>query len=329
VINLSSNITIKGSGQKISFDYVAEVDIMTSIETLTDTATVTFPRKLSWRGKNLHDLIHRNDEITIDLGYDGKNQTVFTGFVRNVKSGTPLQLQCEDRMWLCKQVKLPKKHYPKLSLKDLFAAHCPKSISYQVTDINLGEFKISNEPSFTQVLEYIKSEYPLNFFFRDGILYGITPSLLIATGNNNFKTHYFVIGENTVSDELEYTLAEDVKIIIKAKTMTKDNKKLEVQEPENTSDGQVKTFLCHWAKNKDDLKKFAQEKLKTFKVDQMTGSLTIFGEPFVRKGDWAKIKDEQNPERSGKTFVIKDVRYTFGQQGYRQIIELGSQLAQQ
>ena len=135
------------------------------------------------------------------------------------------------------------------------------------------------------------------------------------------------MGQNVISDTLEYIQADDVKIIIKAKTILKDNTKLEVQQPENESDGEIRTFHCSWAANKADLTKFAKETLQSYKVDHMQGSITVFGLPFVRKGDAIKLYDPKNKERDNKSFLIKSVRYEFGMQGYRQQIELGIQIS--
>jgi len=59
----------------------------------------------------------------------------------------------------------------------------------------------------------------------------------------------------------------------------------------------------------------------------MQGSITVFGLPFVRKGDAIKLYDPKNKERDNKSFLIKSVRYEFGMQGYRQQIELGIQIS--
>ena len=328
MFKLASNIVIKNKdgNKNASFDYVAEVDIETKIETLTDTATVKFPKKLAWKGIQIGEYIQRGDEISIDLGYNDQTETVFTGFVAKVKSGIPLELQCEDQMWQLKQIKLPTKHYPTLTLKKLLDTYLPSSIKYKAADVNLGEFRISNEPSLAKVLDYIKDNYVLNFFFRDGIFYGVLPTTLEGS-DNGFKTYTFKIQQNVIpGDSLEYTLADDIKIMIKAKTVLKDNTKIEVQEPSGDADGEIRTFYCDTATTEADLKKFAQEKLRSFKVNQMSGSFTAFGLPFIKKGDFAKLLDDKNPERNKKTFMAKSVHYTFGHGGFRQQIELGAQI---
>lgn len=322
MFKLASNITITGTKNKITFDYVAEVDIATSVRELTDVAIVQFPKKISWKGKDLFDFIRKGDKIFIELGYNGSLNTVFEGYIRKVTNGIPLKVECEDAMYLLKQVKIPAKHYPSLTVKQFFSEHCPSSVTYDVADFNLGEVRLQNEPSFAKVLDYIRSEYGMNFYFRSGKLYGVLPSIKV-----DYETHLLGIQQNIVSDNLEYVLADDVKVIIKAKAILKDNKKIEVQEPKNESDGEIRTFHCSWATNETELRKFAQEKLATFKVNHMTGSIIAFGEPFILKGDTIDLRDNKNPERDRKKFIVDAVRYTFGQNGYRQHVELGMQLS--
>ena len=62
-------------------------------------------------------------------------------------------------------------------------------------------------------------------------------------------------------------------------------------------------------------------------MDHLQGSFTAFGLPFVQTGDFVKLYDDKNKERDNKTFLAKAVRYTFGMDGYRQIIELGIQVS--
>ena len=330
MFKLCSNIIIKGTSETFTFPYVNNVDIPTSIETLTDTATIKLPKKLKWKDKELFDLIRRGDQVSISIGYDNNLNTVFEGYIRKVQGGTPLEIECEDAMYLLKQIKLPtfpvKNGPTSLTLRDLLTQFCPSNISFSVPDVNLGNFVIKDQPTLAQTLEYIRKEYYLNFFFRGGKLYGAMPSTLSAI-DSSFQTQIFHIGQNVISNSLEYIQAEDVKLIIKAKTILKDNTQLEYQAPEGESDGEIRCFYCWWANDLDDLKKFANETLQSFKVDHMQGDFTAFGLPYVMKGDTIKLYDDKNKERDNKSFLAKAVRYQFGMEGYRQVIDLGIQIS--
>jgi hypothetical protein len=328
MFKLSSNISIKSQNGTIRFNYVASVSVMTSIMNLTDTATVIFSKKLAWKDKSLGDLIRPGDQITIELGYNDNNEEVFSGYIRNVKNGTPFEIDCEDKMRLIKLTKVPAKMYPSLTLSDLLNDFCP--IDYVAADVDLGQFSIEQETTLAKILDFIRSEYGLNFFIRDEKLYGAIPSTLIGA-ENGWDSHYFESGTETSNsrfDKLEYLLADDVNLIIKAKNILKDNTKIEVQEPADANDGEIRTFFCDYALTESTLREFAKEKLKTFKVDQMKGSFEALGKPLVKKGDSVKLNDAKNPEWKDREFLVNGVKYLFNTEGkgFTQLIELGYQI---
>ena len=59
---------------------------------------------------------------------------------------------------------------------------------------------------------------------------------------------------------------------------------------------------------------------------KMEGTLTLFGIPFVRKGDVVRLTDKDRPERDGKRFRVDAVTYGFGTGGYRQEVTLGKRI---
>jgi hypothetical protein len=142
-------------------------------------------------------------------------------------------------------------------------------------------------------------------------------------------THKLKFGWNIISDSLEYKLADDVKLTVKAKAILKDNTKLEVTEPKGETagetEGTILTYFSDKATTEPELRIFAKEMLKKNKVNSMSGSLTIFGLPYILIGDKAMLLDDKNKERNEKTFLVKSVKRTFGTGGYRQEIELGEQ----
>lgn len=325
-MRLTCNIVIKNpiTKQVVRFDYVTEVEVDTSIRNFTDTAKIIVPRKLSYKGQNITNFIKRNHEVTIDLGYNDGNQEVFKGYIKDVSTGTPIIIECENEAWKLKQIKLPAKHYPKLNIKDFVAEHM-KAYQCFVPSIELGEVRINTDVTLAQVFEYFMHNYPVNFYFREGKFYGILPTTMTAN-DEEIKTVKFRIGYNTISDNLTYTLKEDINLQIVAKAITKDNKKLEWKEPKDLTDAEIRTFLVPGATSVSDCKKFAIDMLSKYRVDKMTGDLTAFGLPYVRKGDVTHLLDDDNKEQNNKKFWNEAVNYTFGQAGLRQKITLGGQL---
>lgn len=98
---LTSEIKI---GQ-FTFRSISEVEIIKSIEELSDTATIKMPSKFIVRQNGEEKLVENalkvGDKVSIKLGYEEKYEGVeFTGFVVAIGSKIPLEIKCEDAMWL-------------------------------------------------------------------------------------------------------------------------------------------------------------------------------------------------------------------------------------
>lgn len=315
---LTCDITV---GKTKNLKMVNSVQITGDIETLTDTCVITFPRRVKVDRSQIRDHIKRGDAVEVRLGYDGNNERVFKGYVRDVPTGTPLVIGCEDEMFALKKIKVATRHYDKLSLKALIDEYLPSDIERNVVDMNLGEFRISDEPSLAKVLDYIKQNYPVRFFFRDNKFYAVLPTTMVGA-DTGFTTTVFKFGWNIIRDNLKYRVADDIDVVVKVKSIGKDNKKTEVQEPVNGT-GSIRTYLLY-NRTESEMREYARERLKEVKTDGLDGSFEAFGVPLVRVADRVKFIDEENPERNGKTYLVKGVRRQFGvSSGYRQTIELG------
>jgi hypothetical protein len=317
-------ITDPATGQVVRFNYVTEIEVVTSILNFTDTAKIVVPRKLRYQGKSITDFIKRNHTITILIGYGNALETVFKGYVKSVSTGTPINIECENESWKLKQIKMPATRYASLDILD-FCNEQMANYTCRVPSTTLGEVRIAKETTLAKVFEYFMSNYPVHFYFRDDTFYGILPGSLTISDNAT-KTIKFRIGYNTVSDNLNYTLAEDVKLQIIAKAVTRSNTKLEYKTSEDSEGAEVRTFLVPGATTVAQLKDFANARLNDFKIDKMEGDFTALGQPYVRKGDIVHLFDEDHEERNNKKFFAEAVTYGFGQGGYKQKIKLGAQI---
>lgn len=325
----SSNILIEGLRNRITFDYVNHVRVDSSVSRLTDTAMVTLPRKLSWNREQLFNLLSRGDKITVQLGYNGQLNTVFKGYIHRLHMGTPLVLECQDEMWKLKRKKLADRRWNSVMLSELLDYILPADTEKRISDLNLGEVIIENEPTTAQVLDFLRSTYTLSVFFRDDVLYAVLPSFLLGQ-DTGFERIVFNKYYNVVygSDHLKFAREDEITVAVIAKTITRDNLALEWREPEIPQPGEeIKTFYCPWSQDLNSLKQFAREKLRTFKIDNMMGNFTAFGIPFTRKGDIVKYLDPEWPDRNGMSFSVQSVIYDFGLTGYRQTIQLGGRVS--
>ncbi len=314
------------TGKEINFNYVNSFTINSSCNTFTDTAKLVIPRKLSYKDVSITELIRRGDMIEIWSGWEHPGiNLLFIGYISSVGTGTPLTIECENEAYKLKQIKLPAKHYDKLSLKDFVNEWMPH-YQNEIEDIELGEVIINNEVTLSEVFNYFMKNYPLNFFFREGKFYGVMSSTMMSK-SGDVKTIKFKKGINIVKEDLQYTLAEDIKLQVVAKTILKDNTKLEWKEPADIKDCEVRTFFVPGAKSINDLEIYAKNMLETMKIDKMGGTITACAIPYVRKGDIIHLFDDEFPERNNKKFFVEAVTYSLAtSSGLKQNITLGFQI---
>ena len=309
---------------KFTLEYINNVDINSDVDNLTDTCSITIPRALFFEGKPLREHLKRGDNILVELGYNGDLNTVFIGFIKSLKMGTPLVVDCEDNMFLLKKVVVKPKTYSSVTIKQLINEYLPAEIEREVLDFKLGNFAIKSETNLSKILDYISDTYKVRFFFRAGKFYATMPHTQ-AFKEGVTKRHTFQFGQNIISDNIEYQYKDDVNITVVAKSIQANNSVIEVREPNTGKEQEVRTFYFN-NKNKSELQQLAKERLAFYKYDGLKGSFTAFGIPFVQVSDAVKLMDTQNEERHNKSYLVKSVKYSFGMNGYRQQIELSYKL---
>jgi len=299
------------------FNYVHEVEVNSSWENLTDTATIILPKKLNFKNKPLANgadaLFKKGDKVKIELGYAGKlletYNTVFEGFISAIKPSIPFVLECEDAMWLLKQSSITKS-WKSVSLKQLLSAIQP--LTFDCDDIALGQFRVTRVTP-AQILQELKEKYGLYSWVRDGKLYcGKVGSLLNANIRN------FVFQEDIINSDLTYLRKEDIKLKVKGISILPNNTKIEVEEGD--SDGELRTFNYYNLKEAD-LRKVVKQDAARLRYEGYKGNFESFLLPFVRHGDIVLLDDLLLPDRKGK-YLVKSVTTTFGQGGGRQRIEI-------
>ncbi len=317
---LSSYISIANI---IFKDAVSEVVVRRSINEMTSTATIELPKSLKFPDQttNVSDRLKRGDRVAIQLGYDGDNQTEFTGYVRSLDLSIPIVLQCEDEMYQLKKRVLNPKSWAKATLKDVVSYVCSGyEVIYTDENINLGSFQIGNDVSAAQVLAEIKRSYGLTFFFKGKVLYSGFPFDLVPSTTN----YVYDFQKNVAENQLEYKTADDNKLKVKAISHLPDGKVLTVWIPSQDAEGDIRT-LNFSELNESELKVYAQQELKRFNYHGYAGTVTGFGQPFLHEGDSVTLRDNLFPERKGK-YLIDAIEVVFGKQGFRRICTIGRKL---
>jgi hypothetical protein len=94
----------------VEFNFCHEFETDESYGHLTDTAMVTLPRKITQSGIPLFTgadpIFKRKDKIKIEAGYFPNRATLFEGFISHVSANIPVQLECENYMFLFKLFKI-------------------------------------------------------------------------------------------------------------------------------------------------------------------------------------------------------------------------------
>jgi hypothetical protein len=327
---LSSYISIG----RFTFDYVNDVEIVSTWENLTDTCKLTFPKKIKWFGSQDryskmitagdNSLFKRLDDVSVTLGYNGVLKERFKGQVLKIHTKKPLEFECEDQMFKLKQVTIKsyvKGPSDKLTLRKLLTDVLPAGVRFTCIDLTLNDFKIENA-SVAEILDYLKRSFGLSCFFKNNILsVGFAYNVdAIASGT---QIPVFRFYENIIDgNDLDYIRDDDVAIKIHAVSITSSRSPVaKIERDYGDLSGETRT-LHFYNVTEPELAKLANEALSKLKYAGFRGSFETFLEPRVQHGDLIRLVDPEIPDRNGN-YLVRKVVTKFGVDvGGRQIITL-------
>jgi hypothetical protein len=319
MFRLISHIKVyQTNGSILQFPFINSVTITRSFDNQTQTAKVTLPRNIQYNDKNIYEgenpLIKRGNKIEIFGGYLPNMTLLFSGYISKINNNVPIELTCEDEMYILKQTIIKNKTVRDGTLKDLLKQILPTSVKFDALDCQLAPIRI-NEASCGKVLQTLKNDYGLYSYFIDGTLYVGLPFQ-----NSLAKEQYFLFERQMIVDgmNLQYLKKEDVKVQIKGILIGDDNKKTEYIY--GNVDGDIRTIF-QYGGGKEALDNRAKLFLEQANYTGYYGDFMTFLEPSVVPGDYAVLDSYKYPERKG-TYLIKSVETNFGVDGGRQKIEL-------
>lgn len=377
-----TEITIKQLANNRSsvffIDFVHEFECDNSWEDLTNKAKVTFPKNIYVRDSNnnlislsgtqkdkrIGELFQRGDSIDISFGYyrfeNGAEikdvAKIYSGYISRVNSKIPIELECEDNMWLLKQIPCTPQVWAKTKTVEDLLRSLLKGTNFTVnalTKTTVGDLIIQDE-SVGQLLLRLRKEFHLESYFQGNEL-RIGSVVYIDKEANDFN---FVFQQNIISDELIYRRKDDVKLSAicqsintvedsaknkKGQTKTKKErlevlvyndaqgnfkyieKKKDVAFPAN-DEGERRTLFFPNVTSAKTLADYGIDELKKYYYDGFKGKFTTFGIPYVKLGDNAVLSDRVLTDRNGK-YRVKSVNYKGGINGHRQTISLHYKLA--
>jgi hypothetical protein len=338
---------------------INSVEVSSSWEQLTDTCSITIPKKLTWgnrpivfSGNNVYGqetvnvetrgvdddldfvqtisvdrlskepLLKKGDAVSVNLGYaydsntsdnyDDGLRNVFLGYLTQIQTGKPIVLNCQDEMWKLKQNEF-KASYRNVTLSQILSdmSEVTDFEFFTTADWNIGSYRTKTGHTPAKVLEDLRKDYFIKFFFREGVFYGGLPYVAELQ-----TRHVIRFNRHVIDDNLEYMVKEDIKIKMKCVILYPNNKKEEFELGD--TEGEVRTFNKYDIP-KAEMKRLAEIEMERLRYDGYRGSVTIFGAPHIKHGDIVKFINPEEPERTGE-YLIKRVDIKFSQNGYRQIL---------
>ncbi|MCU7615667.1 hypothetical protein NZ698_00535 [Chryseobacterium sp. PBS4-4] len=346
---LTSNISIGGySNIKPN-----KVSWKTDVNSFIDSCMITLPRithminefpdKTEDLGGTKIYQFKEGDKVSVSLGYNKRFEKRFEGFVRNVKMGIPVELECEGYGYQLYDI-IFNKTYSTVTVKQLLqdvTAGTDIVLSQEMADVPLKNVRFKNATGI-QVLEYLKKECQLSVYFNFNELY-------VGTLYGKVQKKVPIrIGWNTVKDDdfQKRKVDKNVKIVVREKdkkgavTKTKSKLKKTDEEKERERIAREKkrqeNAINRITRKYDDQKeikikagipsKLVQEIVNRLQLKEnyagYEGSIQLFLEPYINKGMVLQVDGGMFPEKSGDYF-IESVSGEYGMSGGRQTAQLG------
>ena len=303
---------------------VDAVKVRHSVEQLSDTATVTLPAMVEGKALQVEDKLRdypsENVPVVIKLGYDGRLETEFEGFLKTVATdGGNLTLECEDAIYLFDK-KVDDVELTGISMKALLEKVVRQiDPSYRVEtefDFTWDKF-VFYHATARDVLKKVQDETKANIWFRDGTLH-VQPQYAQASD----RTVVFDFSRNIESSSLKYRKKEDKKVEVTVKMTDAAGNSFEKtagapggKSIKKVVSGVSETQLATLAKNEHNL----------WCYDGYDGSFTGWLVPFVETGDAVKILDSDYKEKEG-TYYVTGTEISFSKEGGKRTVGLGRRL---
>lgn len=308
------------------FRAIHAVEITKNVDELASTATIKLPTRFRIRQNGTEqyteEAIKPGDRVKITLGYaDEYSGEEFSGYVKKLSPKIPIEVHCEDNMWLLRQKNITKAWNAGAQLSEVLQ-EVVKGTDVELAD-NLPEIALEKwivkNANGAQVLQKLKENMGLTAFISDeGKLY-----VGLKQGTNIGEVAGYDLNYNLVENNLEFKRAEQRKIKVRYTYIDPENKRTTVEAGD--PDGDLREYHTSVVSDKAKLKEMAEAELEKLKYDGYDGSVKSFLIPFATRGMAAKIIDKEHPNRNGKYF-IKKVITSFSDNGARRDVSLGTKL---
>jgi len=324
MLNMNFHIEI-GNYQLMMVD---SVKIKTSVEQLSDTATILLPGSVFNKYLEVESKIARGDKVLIKLGYDDNLVTEFEGYIESISTDDgAITLNCEDELFnyrvsLADVVLINKTAKAKgISVNEIltyvntkigkgFTLSCDYDFSYD-------KFVIRSTTGY-DVLKKIQEEAKPNVYMKGTVLH-VHPqySEIFGTADYNFAV-------NIEKSDLKYKIESDRKYLVEVEGKGADGKTIKVEV--GTTGGDKMKLKISGVSKKDSLLKMANEALKAKQYTGYEGSFDGWLVPYCNAGYKVSIYDADYPVKKGNYYVLA-VETEFSQSGGKRKVTVGKKIS--
>lgn len=300
---------------------VESISIVRSVSNLADTAQIALPAMAANATLDIESKIAVGDTVEIQLGYDNKLETEFSGYIDRINTDDGnLTIECIDALWFFKRVSLPDKVFNDVSLNDLLqqivaAVEIPIDVKCDYS-LTYKKFTFYKATAF-DVLKKIQDDTKADIYFENTTLHihpvyseaGNRVAFDFSKNIESAELKYIKAGDRDQEVEVSYT---DIAGTVHTATMGKSGgKKTKIAVPADDS----------------GIQKVAENWYNALVYDGYEGSFTGWLVPYVKPTDIVSLHDEQYEYKDGDYYVV-GTEVEFSSSGGRRKIELGRRMSQ-
>lgn len=316
-LRMNSRLTVTNpeTKQGARFDHIAEAIIKESVKTIGDTATIIIPRNYgNLPEKGVLQYIKAGYTVLLELGYNGEYFEEFKGYIREVGSGFPVKIFCDDAFYLLRKNNF-NKSWASVSLRQLLS-EIASGYKIECPDVQLGAFQIDNASTLV-VLQELQQQYGFYSFLKGDTLF--CQYAFDVRGVTN-KIHTYNFTKNVKKSNLTFKRKEDFKIKIVAISNLSNGKKIKVEVGNKEKDASVRTRNFK-NKTESELRELALKELDRLVFNGFEGNITGFGYPRVMAGDTLELVSPNEPEQNGN-YLVESVTKKYTNAYYERICDL-------
>lgn len=290
--NISIRITI---ADNLEFTVCQSIHIESSVQVLANNAKIELPREfrnavdevgksINIAGKSILDFMKRGDAIKIELGYDGKLETEFEGYITKVGAEMPLLLECEDEMFQLKKAPRVTQFIKSGKLIDILKAVTPAKYTIECNgDYSIGKWLIQDATPYN-VLEELRDKAGIRAYFKN-------PSTLCVGMIVDFKAetvHKYNFSENVRrGSSLKFEQKESKPIFLTVESKQANGSVLTVSVGEKGGDEKKMKLWPNMSKS--ELEVWANKQQTSVSYNGFEGTLDGWCEPRAKPGHAAQL----------------------------------------